>query len=549
MEPLSPGLALKAVSEATKLARHLSSGDYSKRLTKEIADRLGEQFVGLSWSERRNLARLFRGYDGWEALLDAVTGDSSKLNILVATAVNGEPDRISGVANIASTYYAGCLDSVDRSAVDAYARRVSDERIQSRLNVLMEATTKPPMSPSPGQSDFFAYTSILKGALHGILPKNEFDVTLIAFTSKGLSAHQELIETLKSTQRLALLGAAGSGKTSVLVRTALSLLEQNHLVIYLRLRGWTPQHLDNSTASSILTIEELLKSSLVAIKFDALNPLANLISKGRHVVWIADGINEISAAAADQIIELLSVIASGNLVSRIILSDRSPVRYKDSSWSLREIAPLSDDEVDRLLLGAAPTADLSASQRTLLRLPFFLELAINESTTTVATQSKAINYLLADRVALSIKEIDSLANGVYSALKLESGLSIQPDRFVDLVGKKIVLAMLEARMLLLSPTGQFVFYLQLIQDYLASRHLVGTRSKCGSEGFDVATLRANSFEAMIMALEQIETASEREMFLLLMYDWNWYGTIQCITDGRFLGRQYISRHLILAIAA
>ena len=78
--------------------------------------------------------------------------------------------------------------------------------------------------------------------------------------------------------------------------------------------------------------------------------------------------------------------------------------------------------------------------------------------------------------------------------------------------------------------GLYQFDHQLKHDYLASRFLAGNADKWSSRSFDIVTFTSNSFDALVMTLEQINDAERGDEFIKAIYDWNWSAIATCIAD-------------------
>jgi hypothetical protein len=558
MDPISPGVAFKVASESARLAHHLAKGDHSRRLAGEVASRLGPSFDPLNIRERRRLGKLFRTEEGWGALLDAAAGSPGDLERAIGWRLRpanaSVHERSVEVSGLASTYFLACLNPVDQFAVRSYVEQLNTKRIQDRLTEVLEQVT-PSAITTTTQGPTAAlrqYTQLLKSSLSSETPATMFRIPLDGRTG-GNPAGDVLAEMVVDAQRIALCAPAGAGKSSVLIRTATILSESGQLVIYLRLRGWTPPAAEgDDVPDSILEASQLLNASVVGLDMTTLDNLARSLCPEARVVWIADGLNEVSANHVDALLQLLDSCVGANLSTRAIVSDRSSARYGESEWRVHTLGVLAEAEVDRILGGqieGKQLESLTASQRALLRLPFFLDIAVTQASVAIGTQSEAVHVLLRERVRLQEGEIEGLAVAVFGALEVDMGLSIDAHFLLRSVGERTVLSLLDSGLLIPSGYGRVVFYHQLVLDFLAAIHVGRHEELWSSKTFDVITLRANSYEAMIMAVEQLPTSQLVDKFLTLMYDWNWYVTVRCIADARLDSDRYLSPYITLVIAA
>ncbi|MET0601145.1 MAG: HEAT repeat domain-containing protein [Baekduia sp.] len=391
---------------------------------------------------------------------------------------------------------------------------------------------------------------------------NDFTVPSEAFPSTvrgpfGTATRNDVVTHVARRHGIALIGSAGVGKSTVLHQAALastSPLEPFPLLI--DLRSWQAEDsgdlAKNPTGDALLpSMDVLLRASLQRLGVE----LLQLIVARRDVLLFVDGINEVPYGdVAYPILKLLHEYMRKFPRARVLVTDREARSFYDTSgWETLRLEPLAIEAVrqrldERFGRGAA---DKLESAIELLRIPFFLERALQGDRIDNASRASVLASFFTDHLRLTDEQLDALAAMAFATYVEALQRTFTIEDITNAIGGELVdqLRVAEA---VRGDDEHLVFGHQLEHDYLAARHLMADPDLWTPETFDQVTFEASSFDAPAMALETIAQEADRDRFVRALYNWNWRGTITAMEWVEREGRPSASpdlRAAILALAA
>jgi hypothetical protein len=241
---------------------------------------------------------------------------------------------------------------------------------------------------------------------------------------------------------------------------------------------------------------------------------------------LVDGLNEVPGNIGDDIVRILDAFARRNPSAGVLATDRMVRRPIDEKmWAIATMAPLDDDPG---LAGIAFFRDLSETQ------------AID-----AGTSADAHRQFLMDYSGLSNAEIGLLAEGALDVYESFQARSFSLDALQDLVGIGLATKAVDSGVIV-GAGSLHAFRHHLIHDFLASAALAVRPDRWCQKYFDAVTLRASSFDALTMALEQLTDPGEADRLLRSIYDWNPYAAAYALSDQ--IGRSPSSVSQVMKVA-
>ena len=337
-------------------------------------------------------------------------------------------------------------------------------------------------------------------------------------SAKGTSGMDRLLDHALVQGRLLLSAEGGQGKTSILRRTYRQAVRERMWPVLVDMHTWSPAIADRwrSSGTRVAQVEVLL-SELGQPRTDEVGLFT--VPDGRSRVLLVDGINEIDASTAREVLAALDDYAARNPLACVVVTDRLVRRdIRADRWALATIAPLSAAEIARRAGSAALGNDL-------LKTAFFLDIAAHE-TVGSSSSAAAIRVYIDRHGGLDDDSVTRAAGGAfhaYLALGEAHAYSRTFDRSVfDSLATPAVRDRLIESGLLMETAGLLYFRHHLFHDYLASMWLVSDESLWTPASFDALTFRASSFDALALGLEQLADPDRADLFVTRIYDWNFY---------------------------
>jgi hypothetical protein len=227
------------------------------------------------------------------------------------------------------------------------------------------------------------------------------------------SNEERLLNKVLRAGRVIIAGRGGGGKTHLLYRTMRLASNSDFIPIFLDLKKWTgPDYElwnnwvsgDIAEGASVL-LERFSRPKVSAIELDWLPPTTKKL-------LIVDGLNELSAATGQQMLQALNEIVSDQIQMYVIVADRLIRRQLPSEkrWTLGAILPFSEDQIRAYCAKSQiGNADLHA-----LVIPFFLNAAIKGDLAAGSRVEMSREYLV-KHSGLNEIQLDRVASFAFSA--------------------------------------------------------------------------------------------------------------------------------------
>lgn len=369
------------------------------------------------------------------------------------------------------------------------------------------------------------------------LPQPKFDFRILwALTYEALfkgettedTAIDALIEQALRKGRVLLQASGGAGKTSILNQLRKAKGSQDMPMVLIDLRHWQPALFeawteleDNEPARMELLLEAL------ATPDGATETAIMQLPQGIPCLLMIDGLNEIPSRVGDSLLRTVDFFARRNPQAGVIVTDRLVRRpLEDPHWRLATIAPLGGESG---LRGNA----------------FFRNLFLHEGTSSTSSVA-AHHEFLTRHASLSEAQLTTVAQAALQLYADTQSRTFSLVEFEQLAGAEITNRLIDAGVVIRA-NGGASFSHHLIHDYLASKALVADESLWMPVNFDVVTLRASSFDALAMALEQLANPEQADLFIRRTYDWNFYGAAYALATCRSRGSAAVTDHMEVAL--
>jgi hypothetical protein len=364
---------------------------------------------------------------------------------------------------------------------------------------------------------------------------------------------ESLTTLLRSERRIYLRGAAGSGKSRLLVRLARELFSHSQIPIFINLKSWTSTHTEDLLARPPRPAKErfdaLLRCALVDMTVEELDALQPTLQR----VILADGLNEVYGGARSAIVSALDnwVRSQGGVEPAVVISDR--LNYEtsifDVKWAYYEVQALSTEDVreqiDFYLKNADAYSRLSVVDQELLRSPYFLESVLRSGKLALGSAAGALEAFFTQELNLSEKLLAELAQAGFTAMRQNRSLSFPKSSMQELSGGLLDKLLADGVLIIdtkratgnpLDPPQEILhFDHQLKHDYLSALVLARDEKKWDHETFDALTFKGASFNTLAMALQVMGSPAEGDSFLERVYDWSWPGALMCLAEAAKTG--------------
>lgn len=343
--------------------------------------------------------------------------------------------------------------------------------------------------------------------------------------------------------RVILHAEGGAGKTMILHRVYRDRLADDEYPVLIDLRGWRPPLFDawKYWRSNAMMRMRLLLTDMAATQVD--ESLLDSLPTGHSSFILVDGLNEVPADIAPGILDCVDAFARRHPTSSVIVTDRLVRRdLPGEGWALATIR-ISDEEIARVR-NQPRTDKLSGG---LLGTAFFLDLALKKGLDSTSG-SKAFAAYFEHQLRFSREQLDHASSAAFRAYTKRSSRTFEFREFAKDAGEATTAALMQSGTIIQNDSFAY-FKHHLFHDYLASVWLAQHRDSWNAPSFDAVTFRASSFDALALALEQIEKPNLADRFLRQVYDWNFYGSIYALVKGRSLGSVTVSVEMELALLA
>lgn len=340
------------------------------------------------------------------------------------------------------------------------------------------------------------------------------------------------MDSILDLTNFVLTGIGGSGKSITLQRICKNLLVKDNIVIYLDLKKWQDSYIEGVSKGVIEnSIEIILKTSLVGrLSIRKFNKILEE-NENLKVFFLIDGLNEISGSVNRiKFIETLGFLQGRDY--NIIATDREIRIELDQIGNLYELE-LLDEETLAIILKENFGKELheySEKNKRFLTIAFFLDKVISkQGSDTISSYSDFIETHTFKRVSETDKSYlkNKLSELAYSTIRGESTtrLSFTLKQITD---NQLDICIEHGILIKLLDSDIYRFEHQLIHEFFVARHLSLDSSLWNNQNFDSITLESDSFETILMILEQLGTDEQKEKFLQTVYNWSFYAVLYCM---------------------
>lgn len=373
-----------------------------------------------------------------------------------------------------------------------------------------------------------------------VLWATDYDA-LLADSFEASSEPTALLEAARSHGRVIVHAPAGSGKTRVLLNI-FSHAATRALPFYIDLRRWRPElfdrwdfHAGSKVQQMGLLLEELAEPPIDEATLSA-------IESDVERYLLVDGLNEVPPRYANAILTALDALAQREPRLGFVVADRLTRRPVDSSkWALAAIAPLALDVVEAHLGSTHPV------RPDFLQRPFFLNMAIQRGLDSASEADTFSQFF--KLVGLDGPSLDACASAAYHAYKSNRSRSFLAEEFSSFAADAPLAKLTQGGVVVKASDGRLYFAHHLFHDYLAARYLSSHPEDWGYEAFDIVTFEAASFDALSLALEQIDDSPSADTFVRLVYDWNPYAPAYVLAKSASQEESQVSADMYFVIGA
>lgn len=348
---------------------------------------------------------------------------------------------------------------------------------------------------------------------------------------------EALLSLCRAKGRLLLSAEGGAGKTSLVARVYRKAHAKLWWCVFVDLKAWggtaaVRWHEAEGREARL----DLLLRTIAQPKTDELALFS--VPDGKPRLIFVDGINEVDAGLANDLLAALDEWATRNPLGCVFATDRLARRpIRTGRWALATIAPLSDTEIKRY----APAA---TGQVELLRTAFFLDIAA-KSTVDSSSGANAIHSYLQHHVGLDTQAIERASKAAFD-IYLSNAAAGGPSRTFDAEAfRGLVTSHIEQQLVqdgLLVRNGTLAhFRHHLFHDYLAALWLARNPDLWNRGSFDAITFNASSFDSLGLTLEQLADPGRADSFLNAVYDWNFYAVSYALWKAEAQGVSRVSQ--------
>ena len=396
------------------------------------------------------------------------------------------------------------------------------------------------------------YVNELKSKLEPV-PKTKFEMSFFQMGEQEKPI-EELPELIKTKRKVILQGAAGGGKTIVVMDLIRKLIDGHIIPVLIDLKidpGFFVQLKSISSLENDAQMDFLLKISKAGISIEELS------DEEKQRCIIIDGLNEVPSGEYEeitrQILEIVGEFSRNKSKTSVLVTDRSLPRKFISTWSEVVLEPLSEKEVQKQIekkFGKEEFEKLSKNNKNLLSKPWFLEYALNRKSPKLDSEADALQKFFKERLEFSDDDLNKLSQATFKAYQ-NYGVVFNLKKFEEWAEKDICAKLVHDETIKKIIPDNARFEHQLLSDYLVSRYLAFNEDWWTLEGLEIASFQSSSDETVVMTLEQITDTEKIDKFLEAVYDWNWPAAIRCTgkAHGASSGPSEEMEVMMVALAA
>jgi hypothetical protein len=252
--------------------------------------------------------------------------------------------------------------------------------------------------------------------------------------------------------RAIIAGRGGDGKTWLLRRLYLQILERNSLPILVDLKRWSGAdyeewkkwtEFDAADATDFL-LRKFSGHSIGVIELDRIAPHLTKIV-------LVDGLNEITSPVGEQVLQLLDELARDQINLSVLVADRLIRRSlpNPTAWALGTPLPLSQEQVQHYLRRKGPIEPI-------LTCPFFLDAALRYGIQG-ARRAEASRQFLVEHSQVADIELDRVASAAFNAYCRSRSRVFDMGEFEQEAGYHNAVALKQSNTLLIDTAGRAYF--------------------------------------------------------------------------------------------
>jgi len=427
-----------------------------------------------------------------------------------------------------------CNVEGNQATRDAWKVYASQTAAALALALVRATAARPRVS-----SELDAYRRVLQNAVETELTSigsNDFNLTF-SRSDHPAKPVKNLADVVQEKKRVLLRGYAGGGKSILVRKCAKYLLQKDIIPIVIDLKAWTEDY-SEELEKLIANGEDLDRKFELVLRACITDLNQGMISSFPEFpcVLMVDGLNEVFGRESTKyIVDILDEYVRINApLASVLVTDRIAQRdLSATKWLTVDLDLVDTAEVEREIktrFGPEALNELGEQDRKLLRIPYYLNIALKSESPELGSAAKAIESYFLNQVRLNDDELRLLSSTAFEILKKEKSSSFEARSFSDRVGHEIQSKLEEAGAIRVTADGKVQFEHQLHQDYLFSRHLASHTSEWNTASFDAVSFDSQSVEALEMVLEQLSTEILGDKFLTALYDWNWGTTVSCLAN-------------------
>jgi hypothetical protein len=345
----------------------------------------------------------------------------------------------------------------------------------------------------------------------------------------------DLYERAKHSGRVILCARGGGAKTVILQRVAKLALASGDLPFILDLKQWDEptygkwrELREDSLDRAAFLLAELCIPKIELRELDALP-----VDVSRVV--LVDGLNEVRLSTGNSILDTLDTLVRRSVNTCTIVADRLVRREPPNfeRWQLASIRPFTDQEIRNYVRSrfhsTEPFDTADAQTRALLATPYFLDLLLREGQ-IASSSAQAFRHYFLEHVSLTEHELGMAGLAAFRAYTEDQSRVFDVAAFANDAGEPVWQKLRHAGAVT-EINGKAFFSHHLKHDFLAANYVASSPERWNRVAFGVISLGASSFDSIALALEQLLTPQEADLFVRRVYDWNPYAAAYATAEG------------------
>jgi hypothetical protein len=274
-------------------------------------------------------------------------------------------------------------------------------------------------------------------------------------------------------------------------------------------------------------------------------------------IFIIDGLNEVTTRIGQDIVFLMDEYVRYNANTNVLITDRLTRRDFDTlgRWQLALVRPLEMAEVQRQLVIAQKAKDKKSRSRIelaivapcddLLSSPYFLDGYLKNPSIFQTRSAEFETFFL--NHSLNEAELSATSEAAFGAYEMLSRTFVR-SKFEAVAGVGAMKKLIAAG-IVLEEGARAYFDHHLKHDFLAARFLAKHENLWTAISFKFLTFNASSFDAIALAIEQIQEPQKADRFFRKVFDWNLYGAGYALSEARNIAVPAETRVAALAMFA